>query len=100
MVVYAIALISIADRNGYDHYQQGFMAIFDKYQGKLLSVEEAPYIKEGEWPYTSTVLLEFPSIEEFDRWYDSDEYQFLAKHKFGASLASIAVIKGLPNDVT
>ena len=52
-------------------------------------------VMEGTWPYTRTVLLEFPSNAQFDRWYHSDAYQALAKHRFAASQASIAVIRSL-----
>ena len=95
MSVYVIALINISDRNGYAKYETGFMEIFSRHQGKVLSVDEAPVIKEGTWPYTRTVLIEFPSQAEFDRWYHSDPYQALAKHRFAASQASIAVVKSL-----
>ena len=95
MSVYVIALINITDRNGYAKYEKGFMEIFSRYQGKALSVDEAPVVKEGAWPYTRTVLIEFPSQAEFDRWYHSDAYQALAKHRFAASQASIAVVKSL-----
>jgi uncharacterized protein (DUF1330 family) len=71
------------------------MDIFKQYAGKLLAVDEAPVVKEGTWPYTRTVLVEFPSNEEFDRWYHSDAYQALAKHRFDASQASLAVIRSL-----
>lgn len=95
MATYAIALINISDRSGYAAYEKGFMDIFGRYRGKVLAVDEAPVVKEGTWPYTRTVLLEFPSNAEFDRWYHSDAYQALAKHRFGASQASIAVIRSL-----
>ena len=95
MSVYAIAVIDISDRGGYAAYEQGFMEIFNRYQGKLLAVDESPVVKEGAWPYTRTVLAEFPSHAEFDRWYHSDDYQALAKHRFAASRGSVAVIKSL-----
>ena len=95
MGVYAVALIHIHDREGYRNYEQGFMDIFSRYAGKLLAVEEAPTVLEGEWPWTRTVLLEFPDQATLRAWYESDEYQALAKHRFGASQASIAVIQGL-----
>ena len=95
MTTYAIALIKIADRNEYAAYAKGFMDIFEQYQGKVLAVEEAPVVKEGKWPYTRTVLAEFPSHAEFDRWYHSDAYQTLAKHRFAASQASIALLRSV-----
>lgn len=93
MTIYAIALITISDRSKYADYEKGFMDIFRRYQGKVLAVEEAPVVKEGTWPYTRTVLAEFPSHAEFDRWYHSDAYQALAKQRFAASQASIALLQ-------
>ena len=93
MTVYAIALLNTLDRERYGTYQQGFMEIFSKYSGKLLAVDEAPTVKEGDWPYTRTVLIEFPDAQAFDAWFNSPEYQALAKHRHAASTGSIAVIK-------
>lgn len=95
MAVYLIAQITIHDRARYEEYGSGFMEIFSKYDGKLLAVDEAPEIMEGEWDYTRTVLIEFPSSEQAKRWYNSEEYQSLAQHRFASADASIAMIKGL-----
>ena len=93
MTVYVIALLNIADRERYSAYQSGFMEIFGRHSGKLLAVDEAPTVKEGDWPHTRTVLIEFPDAEAFDAWFNSPEYQALAKHRHAASTGSIAVIK-------
>ncbi|NKB98945.1 MAG: DUF1330 domain-containing protein [Pseudomonadales bacterium] len=45
------------------------MEIFSKHKRRILSVDEEPAVLEGEWPYTRTVLIEFPMA-----WYGSDEY--------------------------
>ncbi|MCB1694172.1 MAG: DUF1330 domain-containing protein [Pseudomonadales bacterium] len=95
MAVYLIAQLTIRDRERYAEYGGGFMEIFSRYNGKLLSVDEAPEQLEGEWPYTRTVLIEFPSETEARRWYDSEEYQALAQHRLAASDANIVMIKGL-----
>lgn len=95
MSVYAVALIDIHDRTGYERYGQGFMEIFERHQGRLLAVDEAPTVLEGDWPWTRTVLLEFPDQAALDAWYRSDDYQALAQHRFQASDARIAVLKSL-----
>lgn len=95
MTVYAVALIHIHDRDQYSQYEAGFMEIFSKYQGTLLAVDEAPTALEGEWPWTRTVLLEFPDEEKLRAWYDSEEYQALAQHRFAGAQAGIALVKGL-----
>ncbi len=92
---YLIAKIEIHDREEYSHYEAGFMEIFSQYDGKLLVVDEAPRIIEGEWPVTRTVLVEFPSEVSAMNWYQSDDYQKLAQHRFASSDGSIVLVKGL-----
>lgn len=98
MSVYAIALLNIEGRESYTKYEQGFMEVFSKYEGELLAVDEEPTVVEGEWPYTRTVLLRFPSLEEFNRWAGSEEYQAIAQHRYQAAKANITVIKALSAD--
>ena len=47
MSAYIIAKIQIKDREIYAKYEEGFMPIFEKYQGELLSVDETPTVLEG-----------------------------------------------------
>ncbi|MEX0941052.1 MAG: DUF1330 domain-containing protein [Pseudomonadales bacterium] len=95
MTVYLIAELNINDRERYGHYAAGFMDIFSKYEGKLLSVDESVQVLEGEWGCTRTVLIEFPSETSARDWYESDEYQQLAKHRLAASTANLVLLKGL-----
>jgi uncharacterized protein (DUF1330 family) len=71
------------------------MEIFSKYAGRVLSVDEAPTVLEGQWNFTRTVLLEFPSEEAANAWYRSPEYESLAQHRHAASAANIVMIKRL-----
>ena len=95
MSVYLIAQLNIHDRVTYAKYGSAFMDIFTRYSGKLLSVEEAPLVIEGEWGYTRTVLLEFPSQEQARAWYESEDYQAIAQHRRAASAANLVLIRGL-----
>ena len=92
---YLIARIDINDREGYSKYHAGFMEIFSQYDGKMLSVDEAPKLIEGEWPVSRTVLIEFPSKESAMAWYESEAYQALAQHRFASSDGNIVLLKGL-----
>ena len=95
MAVYIVAQISIHDRAEYQQYEAGFFEVFARYTGELLAVSENPTVVEGEWPYTRTVLLRFPSAEEARRWYDSPEYQRIAQHRFRASKANAVLVEAL-----
>jgi uncharacterized protein (DUF1330 family) len=70
------------------------MDIFNRYGGKLLSVEEAPEVIEGEWRYSRTVLLEFPCEAQAHAWYASADYQAIAQHRRAASTANVVFIRG------
>ena len=95
MTVYAIALLNITDPEGYAAYGRGFMDIFSRHPGRVLAVDEAPLVKEGDWPHTRTVLLEFPDAEAFEAWYGSEAYRALARHRHAASTGSVVLIKAL-----
>lgn len=92
MTVYLVATLKIHDRERYRQYGQGFMDIFTRYGGSLLSVEESPEVIEGEWPHTRTVLLSFPSKAQADAWYHSAEYQALMQHRLASSTTNIVMI--------
>ena len=95
MPVFIVAQINIHDRTTYAEYEAGFGAIFARYKGTMLSVDDSPEVLEGEWPHSRTVLIQFPSAEEARRWFDSEEYQALAKQRKAASVGKIALVKGL-----
>ena len=46
-------------------------------------------VLEGTWPRTRTVVLEFPSVDQAKRWYQSADYQSIAQHRFKAATANI-----------
>lgn len=95
MTVYLVAKIEITDRSEYARYEAGFAEVFSKYQGRALSVDEDPTVLEGEWSCTRTVVLEFPSEASAMEWYESPEYQAIAKHRFAASTADVAIVRGM-----
>ncbi len=94
MSSYFLALINIHDPGRDQQYGAGFDAVFEKYEGQVISVDDNPRVLEGEWPAARTVLIKFPDDQELLRWYDSPEYQELARHRQKASVASIAIISG------
>ena len=96
--VYLIAQIRIHDRAEYEKYAAGFPAVFARHRGELLAVSEDPVVVEGEWPYTRTVLIRFPSADDARGWYDSPEYQEIARHRFRASSANAVIVEALPQD--
>ncbi|MEQ8299220.1 MAG: DUF1330 domain-containing protein [Hyphomonas sp.] len=96
MAAYIVAQITITDRQIYGKYEAGFMDVFTRYDGRLLSVEENAHVLEGDWSCTRTVLAEFPSKEIALAWYNCAEYQALAPYRHKGSTSKIAVLEGFP----
>ena len=44
-----MAKIDVHDPALYARYEEGFLAILDKYKGHILSVDEKPLVLEGDW---------------------------------------------------
>lgn len=95
MSVYIIAQIQIHDRVRYEKYQEGFLDVFAAHAGELLVVSEDPVVVEGEWPFTRTVVLRFPSAEAARRWYESPAYQEIAQHRFAGATTNAVLVEEL-----
>lgn len=92
MSVYVVGLVTIKDREKYAAYERDFRAVLDPFGGKILAVEDAARVVEGQWPAKRTVILSFPSEDAAQRWYDSEPYQKLARLRAGAAEAAIAIL--------
>lgn len=76
MPAYMLAFVRIHD---IEAHQQQYMAhahpILVKHGGKALAVTEEVIALEGRIPQGRTVLVEFPSLQHAQAFYDDPEYQ-------------------------
>lgn len=94
MSVFIIAQITIHDRETYDKYDAGFFDVWKKFDGEVLSVDEAPTKLEGDWSATRSVLLKFPSEDAAMAWARSPEYQDIARHRLAGGVTHSIMVKG------
>lgn len=94
MSVYMIAEMTIHDRAEYGKYEDKFMAVFEQFKGKMLSVDDNPKCIEGEWTASRSVLIEFPTKQDLYAWLTSDAYQEISKHRVAASTAKAIMVQG------
>jgi uncharacterized protein (DUF1330 family) len=99
MAVYIVARFKIHDRSKYDQYSAGFAEVFKKFDGKMLSVDEAPTVLSGSWDDTRSVIIEFPSKDSALVWMTSEDYQAIAKHRDAGSTSNAILVNGadVPN---
>lgn len=72
---YVIAEIEITDPSLFEEYRTQVPATVQKYGGKFLARGGAVQSLEGGWQPKRLVVLEFSSVEQARRWYDSEEYR-------------------------
>ncbi|MGH9745929.1 MAG: DUF1330 domain-containing protein [Candidatus Acidiferrales bacterium] len=96
MTVYAIALLSITDRETYGRYQSRFMGVMNQFKGKVLAADEKPLVVEGAWDREKVVVLSFPDEAAFREFADSPEYREIAKDRRAGSQGVVLLVKGFP----
>lgn len=93
MTVFAVVLLKVHNEEIYQKYIDGIVPILTKFECKMVALDDKPHVLEGEWPYTRSLILSFPSQEVVDKWYNDPEYQALAKYRWDSTHSQIAVLK-------
>ena len=94
MSAYLIGEIEVTDPAGYEEYRKQVLAVVTKYGGKFLVRGGKVDAKEGGWNPKRVVLLEFPSLAQAQKWYDSPEYAPLIKLRQKASKGKLILVEG------
>src|SRR5260370_25818288 len=71
---YLIANVNVQDPATFEEYRKQVPATIAKHGGRYLVRGGRVERLEGSWNPTRLVVLEFPSMEQARRWYDSDDY--------------------------
>ncbi|MGE3249750.1 MAG: DUF1330 domain-containing protein [Hyphomonadaceae bacterium] len=94
MTVYALAQITITDREAYNRYQARFMDVFRQFKGRLLAAEERPRVLEGAWDREKVILMSFPDEASYHDWAHSPAYQEITKDRHAGSNGVVLLING------
>jgi uncharacterized protein (DUF1330 family) len=95
MAAYVIAEIEVTDPAAYEDYRRQVPAVVQKYQGKFIVRGGKIDPKEGGWTPQRIVVVEFPSMAQAQKWYDSPDYAPLIKLRQKASRGRLIVAEGI-----
>ena len=95
MTAYVIAEVEVTDPVAYEEYRKQVPATIAQYGGKYLVRGGATETKEGGWAPARFVILEFPSLAQARRWYDSPEYRPALAIRQRASRSKLIFAEGL-----
>ena len=94
MAAYVIGEIEVNDPALYEEYRKQVMAVVTKYGGKFIVRGGKVETLEGGWAPRRFVALEFPSMEQAQKWYRSPEYAPLIELRKKASRGKLILVEG------
>ena len=92
MTAYLIARVDVTDMDQYKKYMALSPGIIEKYGGKFIARGGDVITLEGEAETRRMVLVEFPSAQIAQDFYNSDEYQAAIKVRENAADGQFIVI--------
>ena len=95
MAAYLIANIEIVDAGAFENYRGKVPATIAAYGGKYLVKGGKFAVLEGDWVPNRVIVLEFPSMVDLKRWYESPDYKPLLELRAAATNSSIVVVEGV-----
>ena len=92
---YVVAEVEVTDPAAYEEYRKLVPATVQKYGGRFLTRGGKTETKEGGWAPARFVILEFPSLEQARKWYESPEYAPALAIRKRASKSKLILAEGL-----
>jgi len=94
MAAYLIGEIEVTDPATYEDYRKQVASTVTKYGGRFVVRGGKIQTLEGGWSPKRIVVLEFPSLEQAQKWYRSSEYAPLIALRQRASRGKLILVEG------
>ena len=94
MAAYVIADVDVHDSALFEEYRKIVPGTIAQYGGKYLVRGGAMESKEGGWTPKRVVVLEFPTMEQANKWYHSTEYAPALAMRLKAAKAKMVIVEG------
>jgi uncharacterized protein (DUF1330 family) len=94
MAGYLIANLDITDPAKFAEYREKVVPVIEKFGGRYLVRGGEVRRVEGNLPLHRLVVLEFPTLDAAQRFYDSAEYQPLIKLRLASTRSDLVLVEG------
>ena len=94
MSAYIVVQVDITDPERFAEYRTMVPASLEAYGGRFLARGGATETLEGDWQPSRLVILEFESVEQAKRWWDSDEYREARDLRQASADTQMVVVEG------
>ena len=94
MAAYVIANVNVQDAARFEEYRRQVPATIAKHGGRFLVRGGRVERVEGTWSPARLVVLEFASMEQARRWYDSEEYREPRALRTKCAMTDVVFVEG------
>ena len=94
MKAYLIAQETIHDEAMFGEYRKQVVPTLAAFEGKFVARGGKCTVLEGEWKHPRTVIIEFPSREAAEAWYNSPDYQKIIALRHNSSRGNLVILDG------
>ena len=94
MSAYVVVEVDVKDPERYADYKTMVPASLEVYGGKFRVRGGSVENLEGAWSPSRFVILEFDSVEQAKRWWDSDEYREARNLRQATADTRMIVVEG------
>ena len=91
---YLVAHLSVHDKEGFEKFKQMAGPTIAEYGGKVLVRNPTPEVREGSNSGTA-VVIEFESIENARKFYESDKYTEARAVRASAADTDLILVDGI-----
>jgi len=95
MPAYFIVDLEVTDPAGFEEYRKLVPGTIQQYGGRFLVRGGAVETLEGDWQPQRVVVLEFPSLEQARRWYNSEDYRDPKALRFKTARTRLILVEGV-----
>ncbi len=95
MSAYLIAEVNVTDTAAYEEYKKITPGAVAAYGGKFIVRGGEVEGKEGGWNPVRLVVIEFASMDQAKKFYDSPEYAPALKIRLAAAKTRLVLVEGL-----
>lgn len=92
---YVIFDVNIRDPQQYGEYRQRASPTVAQYNGRYIVRGGEACNLEGEWDPKRVIILQFDTVEQAQRWYDSPEYRAARAIRERCASSNAIIVEGV-----
>ncbi len=92
---YLVDIREVKDAAKYGEYKARVTPAVEKFGGRYLVIGGPCQVVEESYQPVFPVMIQFPSMDDARRWYDSEEYRELKQMRLAATISNAVFMAGV-----